>query len=55
MSVAVFTCRDEKWIGEGREEDTTEVRCEGERKRRVRLKITGRGVGGCWWLGGSKI
>ncbi len=26
MSVAAFTSRDVKWIGEGREEDTTEER-----------------------------
>ncbi len=31
VSVAVFTSRAEKWVGEGREEDTTEVRCEGKR------------------------
>ncbi len=24
VSVAAFTSRDEKWVGEGREEDTTE-------------------------------
>ncbi len=24
MSVVVFTSRDEKWVGEGREDDTTE-------------------------------
>ncbi len=30
VSVAAFTSRDEKWVGEGREEDTTEERCEGE-------------------------
>ncbi len=46
MSVATFVSRAEKWIGEGREEDTTEERCEGERERRFRLKVTGRGVGG---------
>ncbi len=46
MSVAVFTSRPEKWVGEGREEDTTKVRCEGERERRFQLKVTGRGVGG---------
>ncbi len=33
MSVSAFTSSDEKWIGEGREEDTTEERCEGERER----------------------
>ncbi len=32
MSVAVFTSRAEKWVGEGREEDTTEVRCEGVKR-----------------------
>ncbi len=41
-----FTSRDEKWVGEGREEDTTEERWEGERERRFRLKVTGKGVGG---------
>ncbi len=46
MSVAAFTSRDEKWVGEGREEDTTEERWEGERECRFRLKVTGRGVGG---------
>ncbi len=30
MSVAAFT-RTEKWVGEGREEDTTEERCVGEK------------------------
>ncbi len=46
VSVAAFTSRDEKWVGEGREEDTTEERWEGEKERRFRLKVTGRGVGG---------
>ncbi len=46
MSVAAFTSRDEKCVGEGREEDTTEERWEGERERRFRLKVTGTGVGG---------
>ncbi len=32
VSVAAFTSRDEKWVGEGREEDTTEERWEGERE-----------------------
>ncbi len=41
-----FTSRDEKWVGEGREEDTTEERWEGERERRFRLKVTGKEVGG---------
>ncbi len=41
LSVAAFTSRDEKWVGEGREEDTTEERWEGERERRFRLKVTG--------------
>ncbi len=45
MSVAAFTSRAEKWVGEGIEEDTTEDRCEGERERRFRLKVTGRGAG----------
>ncbi len=39
VSVAVFTSRDEKLVGEGREEDTTEERREGERERRFRLKV----------------
>ncbi len=46
VSVAVFTSRDEKLVGEGREEDTTDERHEGERERRFRLKVTGKGVGG---------
>ncbi len=46
MSVAAFTSRDEKWTSAGREEDTTEERWEGERERRFRLKVTGKGVGG---------
>ncbi len=46
VSVAAFTSRDEKCVGEGREEDTTEERCEGERERRFRLKVTGKRVGG---------
>ncbi len=45
-SVAPFTFRGEKWVGEGREEDTTEERWEGERKHRFSLKVTGKGVGG---------
>ncbi len=35
VTVAVFTSRAEKCVGEGREEDTTEVRCEGETVRGV--------------------
>ncbi len=46
VSVAAFTSRDEKCVGEGREEDTTEERWEGERERRFRLKVTGKGLGG---------
>lgn len=46
MSVAVFTSRDEKRVGEGREDDTTEERWKGERERRFCLKVTGRGTGG---------
>ncbi len=46
VSVAAFTSRDEKCVGEGREEDTTEERWEGERECRFRLKVTGRKVGG---------
>ncbi len=45
VSVAAFTSRDEKWVGEGRE-DTTEERWEGERECRFHLKVTGKGVGG---------
>ncbi len=37
VSVAAFTSRDEKWVGEGREDDSTEERWEGERERRFRL------------------
>ncbi len=44
VSVAAFTSRDEKWVGEGREEDTTEERCEGERERRFRQKKPVRGL-----------
>ncbi len=40
VSVAAFTSRDEKWVGEGREEDTTEEKREGERECRLRLKVT---------------
>ncbi len=46
VSVAAFTSRVEKWVGEGREEDTKEERCEGEREHRFHLKVTSRGVGG---------
>ncbi len=48
VSVAAFTSRDEKWVGEGREEDTTEERWEGEREYRFHLKVTGKGIGGTW-------
>ena len=48
VSVAVFTSRDEKCEGEGREDDTAEERWDGESVRRFRLKVTGRGVGGVW-------
>ncbi len=43
VSVAAFTSRDEKWVGDRRVEDTTEVRREGEREHRLRLKVTGKG------------
>ncbi len=33
-------------MGEGREDDTTEGRWNGERERRFCLKVTGRGIGG---------
>ncbi len=46
VSVAAFTSRDEKLVGEGREEDTTEERREWEREHRLRLKVTGKGDGG---------
>ncbi len=46
MSVAAFTSRAEKWVGEGREEDTKEDRSEGKREQRLHLKVTGRGAGG---------
>ncbi len=46
VSVAAFTSKDEKWVGEEREEDTTKERWDGERERRFRLKVTGKGVGG---------
>ncbi len=39
VSVAAFTSRDEKWVGEGREEDTTEERWEGEREHSFLLKM----------------
>ncbi len=48
VSVAAFTSRDEKWVGEGREEDTTEERWKGERECRFCPKVTGKGVGGTW-------
>ncbi len=38
VSVAAFTSRDQKWVGKGREEDSTEERLEGEREHRFRLK-----------------
>ncbi len=46
VSVAAFTSRDEKCVVEGREGDTAEEKWEGERERRFRLKVTGKGVGG---------
>jgi len=48
VSVAVFTSRDEKCEGEGREDDTAEERWDGERVHRFRLKVTAGGVGGVW-------
>ncbi len=47
VSVAAFTYRVDKWVGEIREEDTTEEIWEGEKERRFSLKVTGRGVGAC--------
>ncbi len=32
MSVAAFTSITEKWVDDGKEEDTTEERCEGLRE-----------------------
>ncbi len=46
VSVAAFISRDDKWVREGREEDTTEERWKGERERRFHLKVTGKVVGG---------
>ncbi len=46
VSVAAFTSRDDKLVDEGREEDTTEERWEGERESRFLLKVTGKGAGG---------
>ncbi len=46
VSVAAFTSKDEKWVGEGREEDITGERWEGEGERRFRLNVTCKGVGG---------
>ncbi len=46
VSVAAFTSRDEKWVGEGREEDITEERWEEERELRFSLKVTDKRVGG---------
>ncbi len=40
VSIAPFTSRDEKRVGAGREEDTTEERWEGERELRFCLKVT---------------
>ncbi len=53
MSVSVFKSRDEKWVGEGREDDTTKERWKGEREFRFWLKVTCRGICGtqvvlCW-------
>ncbi len=46
MSLAVFTSRDEKYVGEGREDDTTGKIWKGESEHRFCLKVTGRGIGG---------
>jgi len=48
VSVAVFTSRDEKCEGEGREDDTAEERWDGERVHGFCLKVTASGVGGVW-------
>ncbi len=40
VSIAPFTSRDEKRVGTGREEDTTEERWEGEWELRFCLKVT---------------
>ncbi len=42
MSVAAFTSRDVKWVGEGREEGYYRGKKGGERERRLRLKVTGK-------------
>lgn len=46
VSVPALVSRDEKWVGEEREEDTTEERWEGERERRFQLKVKCKGAGG---------
>ncbi len=40
VSIAPFTSRNEKRVGAGREEDTTEERWEGDRELRFCLKVT---------------
>ncbi len=45
VSLAVFTSRDDKWIGEGRDDDTEE-RWKGKREHCFCPKVTGRGIGG---------
>ncbi len=46
MSVASFALEMRNGVDEGREEDTTEERWEGEMEHRFNLKVTGIGVGG---------
>ncbi len=49
MFVAIFTSRDEKWVGEVREDDTTEKRWEEESGQSFCLKVTGR------WVSGTQV
>ncbi len=49
MFVAIFTSRDEKLVGEVREDDTTEKRWEEESGQSFCLKVTGR------WVSGTQV
>lgn len=44
VSLVLLTSSDENWVGEGREDDTTEERWEGERACRFCLNETGWGL-----------
>ncbi len=44
VSVALFVSSAENWEGEGSEDETIEDRWEGESERRLRRKVTCRGV-----------